>query len=116
MPPIRHLGAFGLQSLDGDSRMPAHFHSFGVSHLSARALMLAASVALIATSRAAGGPRFDKALRWTLAFFLVADWALYLAMFDVKGWLALGNVLPLNLCDWATIAVVVTLVWPNQRS
>ncbi len=96
--------------------MPAHFHSFGVSHLSAMALMLAASAALIAASRAAGSPRFDKALRWTLAFFLVADWALYLAMFYVKGWLALGNVLPLNLCDWATIAVVVTLVWPNQRS
>ena len=96
--------------------MPAHFHSFGVSHLSAMALMLAASVALIAASRAAGSPRFDKTLRWTLAFLLIADWALYLAMFYVKGWLALGNVLPLNLCDWATIAVVVTLVWPNQRS
>ena len=96
--------------------MPAHFHSFGVSHLGAMALMLAVSVALVAASRAAGSPRFDKGLRWTLAFFLVADWALYLAMFYVKGWLALGNVLPLNLCDWATIAVVVTLVWPNQRS
>ena len=96
--------------------MPAHFHSFGVSHLSAMALMLAASAALIAASRAAGSPRFDKGLRWALAFFLVADWALYLAMFYVKGWLALGNVLPLNLCDWATIAVVVTLLRPNQGS
>ena len=96
--------------------MPAPFHSFGVSHISAVVLMFAVSAALIAASRAAKSPGFDKALRWTLAAFLLADWALYLLMFYLKGWLALGNVLPLNLCDWATIAVVVTLIAPNQKS
>jgi hypothetical integral membrane protein (TIGR02206 family) len=30
--------------------------------------------------------------------------------------MTVGNVLPLNLCDWATIAVVVTLLNPNQKS
>jgi hypothetical integral membrane protein (TIGR02206 family) len=94
----------------------APFHAFGVSHISAVALMFAVSAALVAASRAARSPVFDKALRWTLAALLLADWALYLLMFYLKGWLALGNVLPLNLCDWATIAVVVTLLSPNQRS
>lgn len=92
------------------------FHSFGVSHISAVAAMFAVSAALIAASRAARSPGFDKALRWTLAALLLGDWAAYLAMFYRKGWLALGNVLPLNLCDWATIAVIVTLIRPNQRS
>jgi hypothetical integral membrane protein (TIGR02206 family) len=96
--------------------MPAHFHSFGASHWTAMTVMFAAAAALIAVSRAAGNPSFDKALRWTLAGLLLADWAAYLAMFYVNGWLALGNVLPLNLCDWATIAVVVTLLAPNQTS
>jgi len=96
--------------------MPAHFHSFGVSHIAAMAVMFAAALVLIAASRAANNPKFDKALRWTLAGLLLADWAAYLAMFYVNGWLALGNVLPLNLCDWATIAVIVTLFSPNQRS
>jgi hypothetical integral membrane protein (TIGR02206 family) len=96
--------------------MPAHFHFFGVSHVSAMVLMLATAVALIAASRAARNAAFDKTLRWTLAALLAADWALYLVMFWIKGWLALGNVLPLNLCDWATIAVGVTLVRPNQKS
>ncbi len=96
--------------------MPAHFHSFGVSHFAAMAAMLAAAAALIAASRAANSPSFDKALRWMLAGLLLADWLAYLAMFYVNGWLALGNVLPLNLCDWATIAVIVTLFMPNQRS
>jgi hypothetical integral membrane protein (TIGR02206 family) len=96
--------------------MPAHFHSFGASHWTAMTVMFAAAAALIAVSRAAGNLSFDKALRWTLAGFLLADWAAYLAMFYVNGWLALGNVLPLNLCDWATITVVVTLLAPNQTS
>jgi hypothetical integral membrane protein (TIGR02206 family) len=96
--------------------MPAHFHSFGPSHWSAMALMLAAATALIAASRAISRPMFDRALRSTLAFLLVADWAAYLVMFYLNGWLAIGNILPLNLCDWATIAVVVTLLYPNQRS
>jgi hypothetical integral membrane protein (TIGR02206 family) len=96
--------------------MPAHFHSFGASHWTAMMSMFAAAAALIAASRATNKPSFDRALRWTLAGLLLADWAAYLGMFYAKGWLALGNVLPLNLCDWATIAVVVTLFAPNQRS
>ena len=96
--------------------VPAQFHSFGVSHISAVALMFAVSAALVLASRAAKSSAFDKGLRWTLAALLLGDWALYLLMFYLKGWLALGNVLPLNLCDWATIAVVATLLVPNQRS
>jgi hypothetical integral membrane protein (TIGR02206 family) len=96
--------------------MPAHFHSFGPSHWGAMTLMLAAAIALIAVSRAVSHPLFDKALRWTLAILLMADWAAYLVMFYLNGWLAIGNILPLNLCDWATIAVVVTLLHPNQQS
>jgi hypothetical integral membrane protein (TIGR02206 family) len=96
--------------------MPSHFHSFGPSHWSAMAAMLAAAAALIAASRTAGNPMFDRIARWTLAGLLLADWAAYLIMFYLNGWLAVGNALPLNLCDWATIAVVVTLLHPNQRS
>lgn len=80
------------------------------------ALMLAVSVALVAITRAANKPTLDKALRYGLAFFLLADWVIYLSFFYVKGWITVGNILPLNLCDWATIAVAVTLLAPNQRS
>ncbi len=96
--------------------MPSQFHSFSASHIGAMVLMLAASAALILATRAAGSPRLDKALRYTLAGLLAADWAAYMLMFYFNGWLALGNTLPLNLCDWATIAVGVTLIAPNQKS
>ena len=37
-------------------------------------------------------------------------------MLHGKGWLGVDNEFPLNLCDWATVATVVTLFWPNQRT
>ena len=96
--------------------MPAHFHAFGLSHWLAMALMLAVSAALVGVTRAANSPTVDKALRYGLASFLLADWVVYLGFFYVKGWITIGNILPLNLCDWATIAVAVTLIRPNQKS
>jgi hypothetical integral membrane protein (TIGR02206 family) len=96
--------------------MPALFHPFGPSHWIAMVLMFAVASGLVAITRAAKSAVVDKALRYTLAFFLLADWIVYLGFFYVRGWITIGNVLPLNLCDWATIAVAVTLIWPNQKS
>ena len=96
--------------------MPTHFEAFSPSHWAAMALMFAVSAALVAVTRFAGRPVLDKALRYTLAFLLLADWAIYLVYFYMQGWITIGNILPLNLCDWATIAVAVTLLSPNQKS
>ncbi len=94
--------------------MPQHFHAFSPSHWLAMALMFAVAAALVAITRTK--PAADKALRYGLAFFLLADWVVYLGFFYVKGWITIGNILPLNLCDWATIAVAVSLIRPKQRS
>jgi len=96
--------------------MPVLFHPFCLSHWIAMVLMLAVAAGLVAITHAAKSETVDKALRYTLAFFLAVDWIVYLGFFYVKGWITIGNVLPLNLCDWATIAVGVTLVRPNQKS
>lgn len=96
--------------------MPAPFHSFGPSHIVAMVLCFAVAAALVLASRMARSARFDAVLRWTLALLLLADWAAYLAMFYRHGWLVIGNVLPLNLCDWATIALVAALLRPNQTA
>lgn len=45
-----------------------------------------------------------------------ANWIAWMLLLYEKGWLGIGNALPLNLCDWATAATVITLVTPNQRS
>ena len=90
------------------------FHPFGPSHWIALTLILGVASTLVAASRTAQSATFDAALRWALALLLLGDWAAYLAMFYAHGWLTIGNVLPLNLCDWATIALAATLIRPNQ--
>ena len=96
--------------------MSLPFHPFGPSHGIALALIGGMAAALVLASRMARSAKFDALLRWTLALLLLADWAAYLAMFYRHGWLVIGNVLPLNLCDWATIALVAALLRPNQTA
>src|SRR5262249_19156105 len=61
-------------------------------------------------------PELDRAFRWFFAAVLIATWIAWYALFIARGWLGLGNALPMNLCDWATIALLVTLMRPNQKA
>lgn len=47
---------------------------------------------------------------------IALNWLGWMTLIYVKGWLNIGNEIPLNLCDWATVAVFVALVWPRQKS
>lgn len=51
-----------------------------------------------------------------MALLMSANWFAWMLLLYEKGWLGLGNELPLNLCDWATATTVVTLIYPNQRT
>jgi len=92
------------------------FVLFGASHLTAVVASFVLPVVVVAAIRPRAHPSFDRALRWSLAALLTANWVAWMSFLYFKGWLGLGNELPLNLCDLATVATVVTLVYPNQRS
>jgi hypothetical integral membrane protein (TIGR02206 family) len=47
---------------------------------------------------------------------LLATWGIWYWLIAARGWLSPQTFLPMNLCDWATIAAVATLLKPNQRS
>jgi hypothetical integral membrane protein (TIGR02206 family) len=47
---------------------------------------------------------------------MTLNWFGWMLLLHGKGWLGVDNEFPLNLCDWATVATVATLFWPNQRS
>ncbi len=47
---------------------------------------------------------------------MIANWCAWMFLLYEKRWLGPGNELPLNLCDWATVATVATLIYPNQRT
>jgi len=90
------------------------FVPFGPSHLVALALSLIVPAALVAAVRAY--PRVDRPIRYGLTLILLAAWTEWYILAARRGWLTLGDELPMNLCDWASLATLVTLVWPNQRS
>jgi hypothetical integral membrane protein (TIGR02206 family) len=47
---------------------------------------------------------------------LIATWVLWYWLIATRGWLSPQTLLPMDLCDWATIAALATLLRPNQRS
>lgn len=96
--------------------MSQHFVFLGPSHVTAIVLTFAAPLALSAWSRRANRVSLDMIIRPALAGIIALNWLLWMSLLYVKGWLNIGNEIPLNLCDWATVATFVALVAPGQRS
>jgi hypothetical integral membrane protein (TIGR02206 family) len=90
------------------------FVLFGPAHLAALALALIVPLVLAALVRR--HPALDRTFRSALALLLAGGWLAWLILFALRGWLTLSNELPLNLCDWATVALVVALLHPSQRA
>ena len=92
------------------------FVFMGVSHVAAIARTFAAPLALAALSRTRKSLAFQAAVRRTLATIVAINWIAWMLLLYFKGWFNIGNELPLNLCDWATVATIVALVRPTQKS
>ena len=89
------------------------FVPFGVPHLAALAVTLAAPLLLAALLRLSRLP-LDRAARLFFAALLAAGWVWWFILFAHRGRLGIGNALPLNLCDWALIALIGALLTRNQ--
>lgn len=94
--------------------MAPPFVLFGPAHLGALALSLLAPLLLAGWSR--GAESRDRMARFFLAALLILCWLGWYAMLRARGWFAPGNILPLNLCDWADAALIVALLTRNQRA
>ena len=109
--PLRFGGQGDFVKLAPMAR--SHFVMFGASHLVALGLSFVLPLVLAALARRRG-PAFDRAVRWGLAAFMTTGWVCWYALFAQRGWLTLGNGLPLNLCDWACAALIWALTTRNQ--
>ncbi|MFL6689984.1 MAG: TIGR02206 family membrane protein [Alphaproteobacteria bacterium] len=90
------------------------FVLFGPSHLIALVLTIAVAAVLVMLVRRR--PAADRPVRTVLGLMLLGVWGWWYALAGSRGWLTIGDALPMNLCDWATIATLVTLFHPNQKS
>jgi hypothetical integral membrane protein (TIGR02206 family) len=92
----------------------APFVLFGPSHIAAMLLTVAVAVALIALVRLWAEAR--DTIRWALAALLTGVWAWWYVLAWHRGWLTIGDSLPMNLCDWATVATIIALLRPSQQA
>lgn len=96
--------------------MPPPFVLFGRDHLIVLALALVFPVLLGIVIRMTKKTAVDRTIRWLFAAMLIGNWVFWFIAFRKNGWLTLGDELPLNLCDWANIAVIVALLTDNPRA
>jgi len=92
------------------------FVQFGAWHLAAIALTFLVPLFFAALARAHTSPRIALAIRFAFAAELIATWILWYWLIATRGWISAQTVLPMQLCDWAAMAALVTLIRPNRRS
>ena len=91
--------------------MSPRFVLFGPPHLTAIALTLTVPLALALLARHEHlGQHADRLARMGLAGLLVAGWLCWYSLAAWRHELRLDYGLPMNLCDWAEIALVVALL------
>jgi hypothetical integral membrane protein (TIGR02206 family) len=92
------------------------FILFGHQHIVVMALTFAVPLLLAFLARNSRSERFDRAVRFGFAVALIGTWIGWYVLFIARGWLTMGNVLPMNLCDWATIAVLAACFTHNRKA
>jgi hypothetical integral membrane protein (TIGR02206 family) len=97
-----------------DWTMDRTFVWFGAAHIAAIALSVCVPLVLATLARARS--RLARAIRFALAAELIATWILWYWLIIAHGWVSARTLLPMDLCSWASIAAIVTLIRPNQRS
>lgn len=96
--------------------MSDRFVLFGAAHLAAIASAFVVPLVLSIATALSPDPRFERHVRTVFAALLIGTWVLWYWLLYERNWFAPGNVLPMNLCDWAAIATIVTLIRPNLRT
>jgi hypothetical protein len=93
--------------------MAASIEHFERAHLGAIALTFATPLILCGINRLCNG-LVTGIINWSLAALLVGGELFRLILLRRDGQLAFATAAPMHLCDWAAIAAMITLVYPNQ--
>lgn len=94
--------------------MAASFKVFGPAHLGVIALTFATPLVLSAIARWCDNAVATRVVGWLFVSLLIGDKLAALILLVRDGELTIKSVAPLNLCDWAAILTLVTLIYPNQ--
>jgi hypothetical integral membrane protein (TIGR02206 family) len=97
--------------------MTPEFHAYGAAHLIVIFLTIALPFLLAAITRRAKSPdSTERAIVICLSVLLVLNYVAYLIFVHYRGGaMSWEQMLPLQLCDWGMVVVIVAMLSGNQR-
>lgn len=91
------------------------FHAFGASHLVVILLTVALPFALAFLVRRTKSRALERSICLTISALLLINYGAYLIVARQFGVTAWQKCLPMQLCDWAMVVIVVALWSANKR-
>jgi hypothetical integral membrane protein (TIGR02206 family) len=91
------------------------FQPYGLPHLTVIFLTIVLPFALSAIVWCRKSPRVEKVIIGILSAILVLNYAVYLIFIRSRGIVAWQQMLPMQLCDWGMVVVIVAMWTGNQR-
>lgn len=95
---------------------PPQFHAYGFAHLTAICLTITLPFLLAAIVHRNESERTEHVIITALSVLLVSNYAAYLILVRYRGGgVSWQQMLPLQLCDWGMVVVIVAMLTKNQR-
>lgn len=91
------------------------FQLYGLPHLAVIFLTVALPFALAAIVRRSKSQRLEKIIIGVLSAALVLNYVIYLIFIRSRGLVDWRQMLPMQMCDWGIVVVIVAMWTGNQR-
>jgi hypothetical integral membrane protein (TIGR02206 family) len=91
------------------------FHPYGLPHLTVIFLTITLPFALAAIVRRTKSSRAENIIVGVLSAVLILNYVVYLIFVRSQGTVTWQQMLPLQLCDWGIVVVLVAIWTGNQR-
>ncbi len=95
--------------------MTPEFQPYGLPHLTVIFLTIVLPFALAALVRRTKSKRIEKAIIATLSAVLILNYLAYLIFIRSHGTADWRQMLPMQMCDWGMVVVIVAMWTGNQR-
>jgi len=95
--------------------MEPEFQPYGLPHLTVIALTIALPFALAAIVRRTRSHRLENIIIGVLSAVLVLNYIVYLIFIRSRGTVDWRQMLPMQMCDWGMVVVIVAMWTGNQR-
>jgi hypothetical integral membrane protein (TIGR02206 family) len=95
--------------------MEPEFQPYGLPHLTVIFLTIVLPFALAAIVWRTKSPRAEKVIVGVLSAVLVLNYIVYLIFIRSRGTTTWQQMLPMQLCDWGIVVVIVAMCTGNQR-